>query len=210
MRALASLAIMKTARFILSAAPFLALALFATAFAQIDPAAPDAVVEYGGPDPVIVETSQGPVEFIAEIADTEASRTRGMMYRESMEPNAAMLFDFEVVRPVAIWMANTMIPLDIIFVREDGTIAKIVANAQPYSRRSMPSDFPVLAVLEIAGGRAAETGIAPGDLVRHALFGTDVTDEAQAETPEADADAEEAGDEPAGEAADETDEAATE
>jgi len=203
---------MKTARFILSAAPFLALALFATAFAQTDPSAPDAVVEYGGPDPVIIETTQGPVEFIAEIADTEASRTRGMMYRESMEPDAEMLFDFEIVRPVSIWMANTMIPLDILFIREDGTIAKIVANAQPYSRRSMPSDFPVLAVLEIVGGRAAETGIAPGDLVRHSLFGTEVTEDTQA--PEADADAEEtdaqSDDDAAGDAADETGEAATE
>ncbi|MGP1274882.1 MAG: DUF192 domain-containing protein [Caulobacterales bacterium] len=171
-------------RFILSAAPLLALVLFATAHAQMDPTAPDAVVEYGGPDPVIVETREGPVEFIAEIAATDASRARGMMYRESMGPNEAMLFDFVVVQPVAIWMANTLIPLDVIFIREDGTIAKIVANAQPLSRRSLPSDFPVLAVLEIAGGRAAETGIAPGDLVRHSLFGTQASSEPAADTAE--------------------------
>lgn len=169
-------------RFLFSAAPFLAFVLFAAAHAQFDPTAPDAVVEYGGPDPVIVETAEGPVEFIAEIAATDAARARGMMYRESMAPNEAMLFDFEVVQPVAIWMANTLIPLDIIFIRADGTIAKIVANAQPLSRRSMPSDFPVLAVLEIAGGRAHETGIAPGDLVRHALFGTESAGEPARDT----------------------------
>lgn len=173
---------MKTSRFILSAAPFLAFLLLATAHAQFDPTAPDAVVEYGGPDPVIVETSQGPVEFIAEIAATDAARARGMMYRESMEPNEAMLFDFQVEQPVAIWMANTLIPLDIVFIRADGTIAKIVANAQPLSRRSMPSDFPVLAVLELAGGGAAETGIAPGDLVRHSLFGTTASEEPMTDT----------------------------
>ncbi|MBV5258758.1 DUF192 domain-containing protein [Synechococcus moorigangaii CMS01] len=201
-------------RFILSAAaPFLALVLFAAAHAQTDPTAPDAVVEYGGPDPVIVETAEGPVEFVAEIAATDAARARGMMYRESMGPNEAMLFDFEVVQPVAIWMANTLIPLDIIFIREDGTIAKIVANAQPLSRRSLPSDFPVLAVLEIAGGRSAETGIAPGDLVRHALFGTDVADEPMVDAEEADAgaDAEEDAAQPGAEDADgETEEAAEE
>lgn len=169
-------------RLILSAAPFLALVLFAAAHAQFDPTAPDAVVEYGGPDPVIIETAEGPVEFIAEIAATDAARARGMMYRESMGPDEAMLFDFEVVQPVAIWMANTLIPLDILFIREDGTIAKIVANAQPLSRRSMPSDFPVLAVLEIAGGRADEAGIAPGDLVRHALFGTGPAEEPMTDT----------------------------
>lgn len=198
-------------RFILSVAPFLVLVLFAAAHAQFDPTAPDAVVEYGGPDRVIVETAEGPVEFIAEIAATDAARARGMMYRDSMEPNEAMLFDFEVVQPVAIWMANTLIPLDIIFIRADGTIAKIVANAQPLSRRSLPSDFPVLAVLEIAGGRAAEAGIAPGDLVRHALFGTDVADAPMTDTADGEpVPVEDAAEEQAEDLADEAEDAADE
>lgn len=172
-------------------APLAALAFLGCAHAQItDPTHPDAVVTYGGPDPLIIETVEGPVEFIAEIADTEASRQRGMMFRETMAPNEAMLFDFEVEQPVAIWMANTLISLDIIFVRADGTIAKIVAHAQPLSRRSMPSDFPVLAVIEIPGGRSAEAGIAPGDLVRHPLFGTwEMDGEAAPEAEEAPAEA---------------------
>lgn len=203
-------------RFILSAAPFLALVLFAAAHAQFDPTAPDAVVEYGGPDPLVVETAEGPVTFTAEIAATDAARARGMMYRDSMGPDEAMLFDFEVVQPVAIWMANTLIPLDIIFIREDGTIAKIVANAQPLSRRSMPSDFPVLAVLEIAGGRADEAGIAPGDLVRHALFGTAAAEEPMTDTaegepvPAEDAGEDEDADSAEDEAGDAAEEAATE
>lgn len=198
-------------RFILSVAPFLVLVLFAAAHAQFDPTAPDAIVEYGGPDRVIVETAEGPVEFIAEIAATDAARARGMMYRDSMEPNEAMLFDFEVVQPVAIWMANTLIPLDIIFIRADGTIAKIVANAQPLSRRSLPSDFPVLAVLEIAGGRAAEAGIAPGDLVRHALFGTDVADAPMTDTADGEpVPVEDAAEEQAEDLADEAEDAADE
>jgi uncharacterized protein len=188
------------------AAPLAALAFLGCANAQItDPTHPDAVVRYGGPDPLIIETAGGPVEFIAEIADTPDSRQRGMMFRESMAPDAAMLFDFEVEQPVAIWMANTLISLDIIFVRADGTIAKIIAHAQPLSRRSLPSDFPVLGVIEIAGGRAGELGIAPGDLVRHPLFGTWETGEAapgSADEADADEGLEEDAGEPVEEAAD--------
>lgn len=138
----------------------------------VDPTAPDAVVEYGGPDPLVIETENGPVTFTVELAESQAARTRGMMHRPSMEPDAGMLFDFEVEQVVSIWMRNTMIPLDIIYIRSDGTIAKIVANAVPYSLRPMYSDYPVVGVLEIAGGRSAELGIDAGDLVRHAWFGT--------------------------------------
>jgi uncharacterized membrane protein (UPF0127 family) len=153
-----------------------AVSFTACASAQIDPAfdptAPDAVVEYGGPDPLVVETANGPVMFTVELAETPDARMRGMMHRDSMEPDTGMLFDFEVEQVQSIWMRNTRIPLDIIFIRADGTIAKIVANAVPYSLRPMFSDYPVLSVLEIAGGRSAALGIEPGDLVRHAWFGT--------------------------------------
>ena len=148
---------------------FSACAAAQTAF---DPTAPDAVVEYGGPDPLVIETDNGPVMFTVEVAATQDARTRGMMHRDSVAPDAGMLFDFETEQVISIWMRNTRIPLDIIYIRADGTIAKIVANAVPYSLRPMYSDFPVISVLEIAGGRSAEAGIAPGDLVRHPLFGT--------------------------------------
>jgi uncharacterized membrane protein (UPF0127 family) len=156
-------------------APFAALSLLSgAALAQdaFDPTAENAVVEYGGPDPLTIETSEGPVGFTVEIADTEEARARGMMHRDAVGEFEGMLFDFEVERPVSIWMENTRIPLDILYVRADGTIAKITENAQPYSRRSLPSDFAVLAVLEIAGGRSSDLNIRPGDTVRHALFGT--------------------------------------
>lgn len=136
------------------------------------PAARDTVIVYGGPDPVIIETGEGEVTLTAEIADTPARRERGLMWREQLADDAGMLFDFEVEQPVAIWMQNTLIPLDIIYIREDGTIAKIIAHAQAMSRRQLPSGEPVLGVLEIGAGRAMELGIEPGDLVRHAMFGT--------------------------------------
>ncbi|MCC5995339.1 MAG: DUF192 domain-containing protein [Oceanicaulis sp.] len=143
----------------------------ACAHARADPTAPDAVVAFGGPDRVVIETAGGPVEFTVEVADTEETRQRGLMHREELDPDAGMLFDFEREQIVSIWMENTLIPLDILYIRRDGRIVKIISNARPLSRRQLLSDFPVLSVLEINGGRAAELGIEPGDVVRHALFG---------------------------------------
>ncbi|WP_420432376.1 DUF192 domain-containing protein [Hyphobacterium sp.] len=135
-----------------------------------DPAHPDTVIDFGDPEPVIVETDDGEIRFSALIADTDERRQRGLMFRDSLADDEAMLFDYEVVRPASIWMRNTAISLDIIFIAEDGHIAKIVANAQPYSLRSMASDFPVLGVLEVRGGLTRDAGIEPGDMVRHAIF----------------------------------------
>jgi len=147
----------------------LALALPAAAAAQ-DPADRDTVIEFGAPEAVAIDTAEGRVVFMAEIAATDAQRTRGLMFREELAPDAGMLFDFEVLQPVSMWMRNTLIPLDLLYIRETGEIAKIIGNAQPLSLRPLPSDFPVIAVLEIAGGRALEAGIRPGDIVRHAMF----------------------------------------
>lgn len=148
----------------------------APAFAG-DPAARETVIEYGGPEPVVIETADGAVTIQALIAETPAQRQRGLMWREELAPDAGMLFDFERVQPVSIWMRNTLISLDILYIREDGTIAKIIAHAQPRSERQLLSGVPVLSVLEIGAGRAEELGIEPGDLVRHALFGTVETGE---------------------------------
>jgi uncharacterized membrane protein (UPF0127 family) len=76
-----------------------------------------------------------------------------------------MIFPFEPPRGASFWMRNTLVPLDMIFVRADGSIANIAANTVPYSEEPMTSEGPVAAVLEIAGGRSAELGIKPGDKV---------------------------------------------
>jgi hypothetical protein len=136
-----------------------------------DPAHPDTVIDFGAPERVVIETETGEIAFSALIADTDEERQRGLMFRESLADDEAMLFDYEVVQPTSIWMRNTLISLDIIFIAEDGHIAKIVANAQPMSLRSMASDFPVLGVLEVRGGLTRDAGIAPGDMVRHEVFG---------------------------------------
>lgn len=139
----------------------------------VDATAPDAVVVYGGPEPLGIEIASGEiVRFDVEIADDPVNRERGMMFRESLADGAGMLFDFGEVRPVSIWMRNTLIPLDILYIRADGRIAKIIANAQPMSERQLWSDYPVLSVLEINGGAASAAGVAPGDQVLHPLFET--------------------------------------
>ncbi len=184
---------------------FAALLILTAACAHADPTAPDAVVVYGGPDRVVIDTAEGPVELTVEVAATDEARQRGLMHREALDADAGMLFDFQREQIVSIWMENTLIPLDILYIRRDGRIAKIIAHAQPLSRRQLLSDFPVLSVLEINAGRSAELGIAPGDIVRHALFGNEITDEPAPEPDPGmpDEDGEEPGGEPEGDQPDE-------
>ena len=89
----------------------------------------------------------------------------GLMHRQLLAPDRGMIFPYDPPQPASFWMKNTLIPLDLIFVRSDGTIGSIAANTVPLSLDPIPSGEPVAAVLEIAGGRSAELGIGPGDKV---------------------------------------------
>jgi uncharacterized membrane protein (UPF0127 family) len=117
-----------------------------------------------------VVTHHGAKRFQVEIADTDATREYGLMYRKSLPPNGGMLFDFKVPQPVAFWMKNTLIPLDMLFIASDGRVISIVRNATPMSETPIPSGGAVLGVLEIRGGRAAEIGAEPGDRVIERIF----------------------------------------
>ena len=108
--------------------------------------------------------------FTVEIADTEAAREKGLMYRKSLPPGQGMLFDFHSDQPVRFWMKNTYIPLDMIFIRSDGRILNIAENTTPMSENEVPSAGPVQAVLEVRGGTARKLGIAPGDRVANPIF----------------------------------------
>lgn len=108
--------------------------------------------------------------FTVEIAADAESRAHGLMERTDLPADAGMLFDYHTPQPVAFWMKNTPLPLDMLFIRADGTIVSVVANATPYSEKPIPSVEPVQAVLELNGGRAAELGIQPGDHVQSAIF----------------------------------------
>jgi hypothetical protein len=106
------------------------------------------------------------------VAADPASQEKGLMFRKSLAPDAGMLFDFHTPDFQTFWMKNTVIPLDMIFIRADGTISSIAPNAAPQSETPIPSYEPVRAVLEINGGRAAQLGIQPGAHVHNAIFGS--------------------------------------
>ena len=103
--------------------------------------------------------------FTVEIAGSAEEQTIGLMNRADLAPDRGMIFPFPTPRDASFWMKNTLIPLDIIFVRTDGSIANIAANTVPLSLDPVPSEGIVGSVLEIAGGRAAELGIKAGDKV---------------------------------------------
>lgn len=108
--------------------------------------------------------------FQVEVMRTPEQRARGLMHRKYMPADRGMLFDFQRVEPVAMWMQNTFISLDMLFIRADGTIARIAERTEPLSTRTIPSGEPVLSVLEINGGVSETLGLKPGDRVEHPLF----------------------------------------
>ncbi|WP_019643692.1 DUF192 domain-containing protein [Novispirillum itersonii] len=119
---------------------------------------------------VQIETTGGTRAYRVEMALTPAQRERGLMHRTSLPAGHGMLFDFGSVRDVAMWMKNTLISLDMLFITEDGRIARIDANAEPQSLTIRRSGVPVRAVLELPGGEAARAGIAVGDRLIQPMF----------------------------------------
>jgi uncharacterized membrane protein (UPF0127 family) len=104
--------------------------------------------------------------FTVEIARTSQQQARGLMFRNALADDKGMVFPFTEMRMASFWMKNTFIPLDIIFVRADGSIENIAMNTVPYSTDPVESTAPVAAVLELRGGLTAELGIKAGDKVR--------------------------------------------
>lgn len=117
-----------------------------------------------------IASAGGTHTFQVEVMRTDAERAQGLMFRRFMPADRGMLFDFGRVEPVAMWMQNTYIPLDMLFIRPNGTIARIEQNTEPLSTRTIPSGEPVLGVLELNAGTTARLGIKAGDRVEHPLF----------------------------------------
>jgi uncharacterized membrane protein (UPF0127 family) len=120
--------------------------------------------------PVIIESANGNHAFTVELALTDEDRAKGLMYRTELAPDRGMLFVFEDSAPRAFWMRNTLIPLDMIFIRADGRVLNIVKRARPKNDTPRQSVGNAVAVLEIAGGRADELGIKAGDHISHPLI----------------------------------------
>lgn len=114
--------------------------------------------------PLTIHSANGVHHFTVDLAATPEQQETGLMFVRNLGPDRGMIFPYDPPQEVAFWMHNTLIPLDMVFIRADGTIARI-ANAKALDDTPVPSGEPVAAVLEIAGGRAAQLGIAPGDKV---------------------------------------------
>jgi uncharacterized membrane protein (UPF0127 family) len=117
-----------------------------------------------------IMTAGGEKVFQVEVMRTMDERARGLMFRRYLPADRGMLFDFAVEAQVAMWMKDTFIPLDMLFIRKDGTISQIAENTEPHSTRTISSTDPVYAVLEINGGLSAKLGLKPGDRIVHPLF----------------------------------------
>ena len=117
-----------------------------------------------------IATKSGVQVFSVEMATTEEEKTTGLMYRKELADGKGMLFDFTPEQEVSMWMKNTYIPLDMIFIRADGRILRIAENTEPLSTRIIASGGLAKGVLEVIAGTAQKYGIAPGDRVAHPLF----------------------------------------
>lgn len=116
--------------------------------------------------PLTVTTNGKPHRFMVEVAATPHAQTQGLMFRKTLGPDEGMIFPRNPPGYASFWMKNTPLPLDIIFIGVDGKILNIAAKTTPYSLDPIPSDGVAAGVLEIAGGRAADLGIKPGDTVK--------------------------------------------
>jgi len=120
--------------------------------------------------PLEIATKSGVQVFSVEMATTEEEKQTGLMYRKELADGKGMLFDFSPEQQISMWMKNTYISLDMIFIRADGRILRIAENTEPLSTKIISSGGLAKGVLEVIAGTAQKYGIKPGDRVAHPLF----------------------------------------
>jgi uncharacterized membrane protein (UPF0127 family) len=121
-------------------------------------------------EPLKLHTARGEHIIHTEITETAEEKMLGLMFRTSLADNAGMLFFYDRPQEITMWMRNTYIPLDMVFIRSNGVVHRIEAWTQPFSEEIISSGAEVVACLELAGGAAERLGLKPGDRVEHALF----------------------------------------
>ena len=121
--------------------------------------------------PLVIETRAGPQHFSVEQAQGSEEKACGLMFRQKLGPDEGMLFDYRPGQPAFMWMENTVIPLDMVFIAPDGRVIHLVERAVPFSREARGTPETVAGVLELPGGSIARLGIRRGDRVRHDWFG---------------------------------------
>jgi uncharacterized membrane protein (UPF0127 family) len=129
-----------------------------------------AVAEEARVGRLVIDTGRGPVAFRVELATTPAMLAQGLQHRRGLPSDAGMLFDFGPERIVSMWMKNTYIPLDMLFIDADGIVADIAEQTTPLSLETITPSVPVRAVLEVNAGTVAALGIRGGDRVHHPIF----------------------------------------
>ena len=117
-------------------------------------------------------TATGTHAFKIEVASTMQAKSRGLMFRRSMDDDAGMLFPYEPAQEITMWMKNTYISLDMVFIRADGIVHRVATATEPFSEAVIASNGNVRAVLEIKAGISAKIGLKTGDKALHPLFGT--------------------------------------
>lgn len=147
-------------------------------FVSISALASPALADPMAVTPLTIIADEAAHDFSVEVANDAEEISFGLMDRESLDADKGMLFDFNPPREPAMYMKNTLIPLDMLFIADDGSIEMIARNTVPGSLRTISPGVPVRAVLELNGGQAAELGIQPGDMVQHPIFeNTETTSE---------------------------------
>ena len=149
----------------------LLLLLAATIAASLFAFAAGAQLQRFASSELTILSATGPHRFTVEVAATPEQMEQGLMFRRQLAENAGMLFDYKQPTMATMWMRNTLIPLDMLFVDAQGRIVNIHERAVPQSDDVIASAAPVRAVIELNGGTAARLGIVPGDKVQHPIFG---------------------------------------
>ena len=117
-----------------------------------------------------IKTAKFNTKFSVEMAISAQQQSQGLMFRRSMAADAGMLFDYRIPQRISMWMKNTYIPLDMIFIGSDGKVINIAERTIPQSETVISSKGRARAVLEVNGGTASRLGIKPGDQVKHSIF----------------------------------------
>jgi uncharacterized protein len=147
------------------------LLLTAAAFAILSTFSAGAQLQRFDTPELTILSATGPHRFTVEVAETPGQMEQGLMFRRTMAPDAGMLFDYKVPTVATMWMRNTLIPLDMLFVDGQGRIVNIHQRAVPLALDVISAAGPVRAVIELNGGTAERLGIVPGDKVQHPIFG---------------------------------------
>jgi len=145
---------------------------FPLAVAAVAPAPAQRGLQSFEKSPLGIRTADASHRFTVEVAGTARQYAQGLMYRRRLAADAGILFVYSRPQLVVMWMKNTVIPLDMLFIAADGRITRIVERTVPFSLENISSGGPVLAVLEINGGTASRLKIRTGDRVLHAAFAT--------------------------------------